>query len=183
MTDPAGRTLGVAILVASPARELLESARSGYEPAAGEMPPHVTILPPFDVDDDAMQAVVRHLKSVSTATSPFTLELHGTDTFRPVSPVVFVVVSSGVGECAAIEARVRSGDMAVETRYPYHPHVTVAHDVADEVLDRATADLAGFAATMDVQSMGLYQRYDAGWELICDFPFTGGSGGRGRSAS
>lgn len=175
MSNPArpGHTLGVAIVIASPAHQLLKAARAQYEPTAGEMAPHVTILPPIDVDHDAMPAVMRHLDLVSTSTTPFTLELRGTGTFRPVSPVVFVVVNSGAAECTAIEARVRSGDMAVETRYPYVPHVTVAHDVADDVLDRATLDLAEFSATMTVKSMGLYERRNAGWELVRDFDFTG----------
>ena len=43
------------------------------------------------------------------------------DTFRPVSPVVFVAVADGAAACEQLEQRVRSGDMAVETRYPVPP--------------------------------------------------------------
>ena len=173
MTHPTGHTLGVAIVVASPAREVLEEARSRYEPTSGEMPPHVTVLAPIDVDVDAMPAVVRHLQMVAATTRPFALSLQGTGTFRPISPVVFVVVSAGVDECAALESRVRAGDMAVETRFPYHPHVTLAHDVSEDVLDRAAADLADFGAQMQVRSMGLYERVDGRWDLVREFEFEG----------
>ncbi len=173
MTDPTGHTLGVAIVIASPAREILEEARSRYEPASGEMPPHVTVLAPIDVDYDALPAVVRHLGDVAARTRPFAMTLQGTGTFRPVSPVVFVVVSEGVEECAELESRVRAGDMAVETRFPYHPHVTLAHDVSEAVLDRATNDLAEFGAQMLVNSMGLYEHRDGRWELVREFEFDG----------
>ena len=90
-----------------------------------------------------------------------------------MSPVVFVAVADGVAACEQLEQRVRSGDMAVETRYPYHPHVTLAHDVPEPVLDRAFAELAGFEASIDVSSVGLYEYLDGSWQLVRDFPFGG----------
>jgi 2'-5' RNA ligase len=168
-----GHTLGVAIVIASPAREIIEEARARYEPISGEMPPHVTVLAPIDVDRDAMPAVVSHLESVAAATRPFQLSLRGTGTFRPVSPVAFIVISVGVDECGELESRVRAGDMAVETRFPYHPHVTVAHDVAEAVLDNAIDEFAAFEADMQVRSIGLYERVDGRWELVREFAFTG----------
>ena len=164
-----GRTLGVAVEIASPAREELEEARARYEPTAGEMPPHVTILAPIDVDEDALPAVVRHLEAVAAATPPFRLVLSGTDSFRPVSPVVFVSVVEGGEACEALESRVRSGDMAVESRFPYHPHVTVAWGDDSDVLDRAQAELAEFEAAMDVTTVGLYEHRDGRWTLVREF--------------
>jgi 2'-5' RNA ligase len=82
-------------------------------------------------------------------------------------------VTDGSAACEELENRVRSGDMAVETRYPYHPHVTLAHDVAESVLDRAVAELAGFEASIDVSSVGLYEYLDGTWQLVREFPFGG----------
>ena len=168
-----GHTLGVAIDIPPPAGDLLEEARSRYEPAAGEMRPHVTLLPPIDVDAEAMPAVLRHLEQVARDTAPFRLTLAGTGTFAPVTRVVFVTVTDGADECAHLEARVRSGDMAVETRYPYHPHVTLAHDVADALLDQALADLAGFTAEVDVTAIRLFERRSVRWEIVREFALTG----------
>lgn len=120
-----------------------------------------------------MAAVVRHLDAVAAATAPFTLVLRGTASFRPVSPVVFVVVDVGVAECAALEARVRSGDMGVEARYPYHPHVTVAHDVGDDVLDRAMAELADVDVEMSITTMGLWEHRAGHWDIVQSFEFRG----------
>ncbi len=167
-----GHTIGVAIVIPSPFGELLDATRERFEPEAGEMPAHVTILAPVDVDVDAMGAVLSHLSAVAAATTPFRMSLSGSGTFRPVSPVVFVNVSEGVEACARLEGQVRSGDMAVESRYPYHPHVTIAHDVPERVLDDAYAELADFAASVDVRGMGLYEHVDGKWILLRDFDFT-----------
>jgi 2'-5' RNA ligase len=168
-----GHTIGVVLAIPSPHREAIDAAREQYEPAASDLPAHVTIMAPIDVDAEAMPAVEAHLALVAASTAPFRITLRGTDTFRPVSPVVFVAVTDGSAACEELEKRVRSGDMAVETRYPYHPHVTLAHDVAEPVLDRALAELAGFEASIDVSSVGLYEYLDGTWQLVREFPFGG----------
>lgn len=168
-----GHTIGVVVAIPSPHREAIDAAREQYEPAASDLPAHVTILAPIDVDADAMPAVEAHLAHVAASTQPFRLTLRGTGTFRPVSPVVFVAVAHGSSACEQLEERVRSGDMAVETRYPYHPHVTLAHDVPEPVLDRAFAELSNYEASVDVASVGLYEYLDGGWHLVREFPFGG----------
>lgn len=168
-----GHTIGVAVGIPSPFREELEAARERYEPSDHALPAHVTILAPVDVDADAMAAVFEHLERVTAETAQFTLQLQGSGSFRPVSPVVFVNVVAGGSDCERIERLVRSGDMAVETRFPYHPHVTVAHGVGEETLDRALADLAGYSASAQITSLGLYEHDDEGWRLLREFPFGG----------
>lgn len=161
------------VAIPSPHREALDAAREQYEPAASDLPAHVTILAPIDVDAEAMPAVEAHLARVAASTRSFRLTLRGTGTFRPVSPVVFVAVADGVAACEQLETRVRSGDMAVETRFPYHPHVTLAHDVSEPMLDRALHELSGYEASMEVACIGLYEYLDGRWHLVREFPLDG----------
>ena len=51
--------------------------------------------------------------------------------------------------------------------YPYHPHVTVAHDVPTEALDRVYAELAGFDARFTVDHFTLYVHGD-GRQMAAD---------------
>lgn len=167
-----GRTIGVAMTLGSPAREALEAIRARFEAGPGEMPPHVTLLPPVDLDEEALPAVVAHLERVGRETRPFTLVLAGTGSFRPVSPVVFVNVAEGAEHCAELESRVRSGVLSVETRFPYHPHVTIAHDVPDAVLDLAEQEIGGFRAAMAISDLGLYEFRDGRWQILQYVPFS-----------
>ena len=100
------------------------------------------------------------------------MHLRGSGTFRPISPVVFVPLVQGIGECERLEAAVRSGPLAREVKFPYHPHVTVAHDLAEDRLDRAFLDLASYDARFQVWGFSLFEKgKDAVWRPQRDFPF------------
>ena len=123
------------------------------------------------MDVAAVAAVDDHLAAVGRAHRPFTVHLRGTGTYRPVSDVVFVQVVEGISECERLERAVRSGPLAQDLRFNYHPHVTVAHDVPDHALDRAFAELAGFDAVFRVSSLQVYEHGDDGvWRPSRAFP-------------
>ena len=166
-------TLGVAIEIPEPYGSAIDTARLGYEPSMGRMPAHITLLPPIDVDSDVLPGVIEHLSSVASRLSPFDVELHGTGTFQPVSPVVFIALSRGISSCERAEAQVRTGLLAVESRFPYHPHVTLAHDVSDALLARAFDDFTDFRARFTVAQMHLFSLHEDGWHPLQGFDFAG----------
>ena len=67
--------------------------------------------------------------AVAARLEPFVVTLVGTGTFRPVSDVVFVQVVDGARACDRLQEQVRTGPLERRLGFPYHPHVTVAHDV------------------------------------------------------
>jgi 2'-5' RNA ligase len=165
------RTLGVTIELPTEVRNDIDAARARYGSHADDWAAHVTILAPIEADDGVMDAVIEHLQCVADGTASFRMVLRGTGTFRPVSPVVFVAVAEGISACEQLEAAVRSGDLGVEARFPYHPHVTLAHDVPGEALDRAFEDLAHYVAAFTVSSICLHENVGGEWTLVREFPF------------
>src|SRR4051812_45648455 len=100
--------VGVAIAIPEPHSAVLTKWRLRVgDPAADLVWPHVTLLPPTPVPIDAMAAVDKHLAEVADAGLPFDMHLAGTGTFRPMSPVVFVQVARGVGDCERLEQAIR----------------------------------------------------------------------------
>jgi len=155
--------LGVAIPVPAPwAEQLADWRRRVGDPQAARVPPHVTLLPPTRVPAEALAEIDAHLSTVAAAFPPFEMHLSGTGTFRPVSEVVFVVVAAGIAQCEQLEATVRSGPLARETRFPYHPHVTVAHDIAPDGLDLAYQGLADFDARFPVPAFTAFEQETGG---------------------
>jgi 2'-5' RNA ligase len=136
------------------------------------VPAHVTLLGPTDIPVAALPAVEEHLSAVAAAHLPFTLHLRGTGTFRPVTQVVFVAVAAGISECELLaEAISTAPELRRESRFPYHPHVTVAQDVAPEALDKAYEDLADFSAMFEVDSFTLFSHSgQSRWQPRRDFP-------------
>ncbi|KOV63857.1 phosphoesterase [Streptomyces sp. AS58] len=156
---------------------MLQQRRAGFGDAAAHgIPTHVTLLPPTEVGEPDLAVIEAHLGAVAAAGRPFAMRLSGTGTFRPLSPVVFVQVVEGAEACAGLQQQVRdpSGPLARELQFPYHPHVTVAHGIADEAMDRAYAELADYRAEWACTGFGLYEQgADAVWRKLRDFTFGG----------
>jgi 2'-5' RNA ligase len=167
--------LGVAVSVPEPfARELLAARRRFGDPDADAIPSHVTLLPPTTVDGVLLPEIRTHLATVAEKAEPFRIRLRGTGTFRPVSPVVFVTLAEGIGGCERLESAVRSGVLWRPVHFNYHPHVTIAHDLPDEVLDRALDELAAYSADFTADSCVLYEHVAGRWEADSSFRFGGG---------
>jgi len=164
-------TIGVAIAVPEPWGGRLQDYRTelGDATAAG-IPTHITLMPPFEVADPELPAVEQHLAEASAMNTAFRVHLRGTGTFRPVSPVVFVGVVDGISGCEVLAAATRSGPLAVEVSFPYHPHVTIAHDLDAEALDRAFTELGDYEADFEVRDFWLYMHDERhGWRPTQSF--------------
>lgn len=156
--------IGVAVAVPEPWATQLQDYRAAIgDPTADGVPSHITLVPPIELDVD-LAALEQHLEAAAAQVEAFEVHLRGTATFRPVSPVVFVALAEGISQCEQLADVVREGPLALELDFPYHPHVTVAHHLPDDVLDRAFDDLAAFECRFEVTHFHLYVHHgDAGW--------------------
>lgn len=164
-------TIGVAVAIPEPwATRLQEYRASIGDDQASMIPTHITLVPPTIIAGEVVADVERHLAAVASRHAAFKVHLRGTGTFRPVSPVVFVAVVEGISECEQLAHAVRRGPLDVELAYPYHPHVTVAHELPEEALDRAFGELSDFDCEFMVEDFHLYVHDRAeGWRPTRDF--------------
>lgn len=162
------RRIGVAIPIPEPYAEHLQRVRAELgDPLALFIPPHVTLVPPTAIAPEHFSAVQAHLADVAGSREPFVLGLAGTGSFRPVSAVVFVRVVRGGEACADLERAARSGVLAQELRFEYHPHVTIAHDLDEPALDEAEAAMADFGAEFVVDRFALFEHgADGVWRAV-----------------
>lgn len=168
-------TIGVAIAVPEPWAAELQRWRESFgdEQACG-IPTHVTLLPPTEIEEDRLGDIEAHLAGVADDHAGFDLHLRGTGTFRPVSPVVFVALVEGIAYCERLEAQVRTGPLERDLSFPYHPHVTVAHQVPEHALDAAFDKLGAFEARFRVDAFWLYEHgRDEVWRPRRRFAFGG----------
>lgn len=166
-------TIGVAIAIPEPHGAALQRFREDFgDPMACQIPAHITILPPTEVPDADRGLFEKHLQWVCAGFEPFEVHLRGTGTFRPVSPVVFVQLASGIAQCEWLESAVRSGPVDRELEFNYHPHVTVAHHLPDEALDRAFSELATYEVRFRVDAVHVYEHGGDGvWRPVTRFEF------------
>jgi len=174
-TGPTTR-IGVAIDVPPPWGAALTRRRADAgDPQAAYTPAHVTLLGPTEVATDSLPVVEKHLEAVAASQQPFTIHLRGTGTFRPITEVVFVTLAMGISECELLAGAIAAAEgVERDSRFPYHPHVTVAQDVPPAALDAAFDDLAGFSARFPVSSFTLFSHGGEGpWRPRRDFPLGG----------
>ncbi|MCD0453127.1 2'-5' RNA ligase family protein [Actinocorallia sp. API 0066] len=164
--------IGVSIEVPEPYAAVLRGARESFgDPLALRVPPHITLVPPTPVAPAELPAIIDHLARAATMVDPFRVRLRGTGTFRPVTPVVFLQVAEGIGPCSLLEEKVRRAPLERELFFPYHPHVTVAHNLDDAALDHAFKELADFHAVFECADFTLSAHGpDEVWHTVRDFP-------------
>jgi 2'-5' RNA ligase len=168
--------IGVAIDIPEPWGSALTRRRGeAGDPQAAFTPAHVTLLGPTEVPTELLPGVEKHLEGVASAHREFTIHLRGTGTFRPVTEVVFVTLAAGISECELLAEAIVAGEgLARDSRFPYHPHVTVAQDVPADALDAVFEDLATFSARFRVPAFTLFSHGGEGpWRRRRDFPLGG----------
>jgi len=154
------------------ASELQVWRASFGDPMASHVPAHITLVTTTPAAD--WPSALEHVRSVATDTDPFTITLSGTGSFRPVSPVVYLNVVDGFEDCVQLHEALQAGPLDREPAFPYHPHVTVAHDVGESSLTDAEEALSSYAATITVDRIGVYEHVDNGfWKLREEVPLGG----------
>jgi 2'-5' RNA ligase len=169
--DGEGMSLGVILGFPPGIAEELQRWRASFgDPMATVIPAHITLVTTTPTDD--WEAARDHVREVARTQAPFMVTIAGTGSFRPVSPVVFINVEEGFEECVELHEKLQTGPLARDLPFAYHPHVTIAHDVAPESLDEAETVLKDYRATFPVVSMGLYEHDTNGiWQLREELDF------------
>jgi 2'-5' RNA ligase len=166
-----GMSVGVILGFPPDIAEELRRWRASFgDPMAGVIPAHITLVTTTPTRD--WEATRCHVREIARRQEPFTVTIAGTGSFRPVSPVVFLKVEDGFGDCVKLHEQLQTGPLERELPFAYHPHVTIAHDVAPESLDEAETVLKDYRATFPVVSMGLYEHDINGiWQLREELDF------------
>lgn len=175
MSTPAPVTIGVAIAVPQPYDDRLKAARRRYgDPLADLIHTHITLLGPRPVTCEERAALERHLVAVAARHSPYRVVLAGTDSFRPVTQVVYLRVTEGADSLRRLAQDLRDGPLTFTETYPYHPHVTLAHDVPTASLDAAQAEMGGESIEFVADAVGLSVcGADERWRPVRSFALTG----------
>jgi 2'-5' RNA ligase len=170
-TRSEGMSIGVILRFPPDIAAELQRWRASFgDPMAEVVPAHITLVTTTMTKD--WEATRSHVCEIARNQDPFTVTIAGTGSFRPVSPVVFLNVEDGFADCVNLHQQLQTGPLERELPFAYHPHVTIAHDVAPESLDEAETVLEGYRATFPVASMGLYEHDDNGiWQLREEFDF------------
>jgi 2'-5' RNA ligase len=113
--DPLGRMLD----------DLRRELVPHYNPHA-----HVSVLPPRSLTVD-WETASSQARSLAESWNPFDIELTALQVF-PETKVLYLEVGQGEAELRRMHASLNSGPLAFAEPFAYHPHVTLAQEVAPD---------------------------------------------------
>jgi 2'-5' RNA ligase len=118
--DPLGRFLD----------ELRRELVPAYNPHA-----HVSVLPPRPMVLD-WKTVAEQARCVTESWQPFPVELTTIQIF-PATDVVYLEVGQGKDELQRLHQEMNTGSLAFDEPFSYHPHITLAQELAPEDVQAA----------------------------------------------
>ena len=113
--------LGVALLVPAPAGDEIDGLRRALgDSALARVPPHLTLVPPVNVRQEALPDALATLRSRGRGRAPpVDLTLGPVATFLPVNPVLYLAVGGDLGPLDELRRRVLAGPLGA------HPDLAV----------------------------------------------------------
>jgi 2'-5' RNA ligase len=163
--------LGVALLLDPPGSLEVDGLRRALgDTALGAVPPHVTLVPPFNVRAEDLGAALQVIRrAANDQTGPIAVELGPVTTFMPASPVVYLAVGgSDLDRLARLRQAVVAGPMLRPDHWPWVPHVTLTDDAPADRIEAALAALFSYRAATVFDRVVLLEEREHRWQPLAD---------------
>ena len=146
--------------------------------------PHVTLVPPVNVDAAAVPDAWAVVRAAATDARPFELVLGPATTFAPATPTAHLAVGGGAADLdqlAALRGSLFDGPLSRPDHRPYVPHVTLRRAAEPAQIDGATAALVGRLGPWQVDRVALLEHVapdeavgrGSRWFTLAEEPFGG----------
>ena len=170
------RRLGVVLLIPPPLDGEIDGLRRACgDGALGKVPPHVTLVPPVNVREDAFEDALAVLRGAAAAAEPLVLRLGPAATFHPDTPVLYLDVGGDLDRLHRLRDAVFVAPLTRRLTWPFAPHVTLAEEQPPERLEAGVTALADYRVDVRVDRVHLLEeRKDDQrgrvWEPVADVP-------------
>lgn len=130
--------------------------------------PHITLIPPFSLDDTQESACIQEFQKIKIGLQSFVVNLKGFGSFpKQNGSVVFI---RPLYQPNLLLLREKFKGFSTSIFLPdYHPHLTVAfRDLSFENYQKAWEEYQNkaFSASFSVQEVGLYKHIEGKWKKI-----------------
>ncbi|KQU13696.1 2'-5' RNA ligase [Bacillus sp. Leaf13] len=127
---------------------LIEEVRKKYDPLFGLVPPHITLVFPFESEISSSR-LKQHIKNVLSGVNPFTVKLKGIT--GSLNNYLFLNVKKGNDNIIELHDRLYSGPLFefMSRQHTYSPHLTVGRLKNDIELLNALNDTISFVENFE----------------------------------
>lgn len=129
-------------------KNLIEEVRKKFDPLFGLVPPHITLVFPFESKISSSR-LEQHVKDALVGVCPFPVQLKGIT--ATLDNYLFLNVKKGNDHIIELHDRLYSGLLFefMSRRHTYFPHLTVGRLKNDIELQTALDDTESFQASFD----------------------------------
>lgn len=171
------RRLGVALLIDPPLADEVDGLRrAAGDRALGRIPPHLTLVPPVNVAEGDLPAVLARLRDAAASVpGPLELVLGPPGTFLPTNPVLYLDVGGDTDALARIRSAVFAGALRRPEAWPWTPHVTLADEADPARIEAALGVLDAYRVGFEADRVVLLEERRTGtgrrWMPLADAVF------------
>lgn len=175
--------LAVALLITEPHRTEIDGLRRALgSRGLTRIPPHVTLIPPVNVNDERLPDAFDVVAAAAAAAPPMRLTLGPPASFWPDNPTVYLAVGGDISVVRSLRDALSVPPIERGDTRQFVPHVTIAEHVGTSLIGSALELLASYRAEVTVERVHLLRhRPERSWDVIgdaaCGGPRTVGRGG------
>jgi 2'-5' RNA ligase len=151
--------LAVALVVPEPYRSEVDGLRRAFGGDLERIQPHVTVVPPVNVRDEALPEALALLRAAAAELAgPLVLGVGPGATFMPANRVVYLAVDGVEAQLGALDrlrAGANDGVLTREDHRSFVPHVTISNRVDADDVPAALRSLAGYRVEVAFDAVDL----------------------------
>lgn len=122
---------GIVIFPTKGLQDKANSLRKRYDPHYALIPPHLTLLSPFEVDEEQIKGISEKIHDVAKRFSAFTMKVTKYSSFQPVNNVIYMKVEPS-HEINDLHEGLRSILPDYQPEYSFAPHITVGQSLSND---------------------------------------------------
>jgi 2'-5' RNA ligase len=121
----------VVVFPSSNVQEVANSYRKRYDSAYALIPPFVRLRESFELSEDRLPELIRHLQDVAESTEAFDVTFHRVATFHPTSNVVYLAIQDKT-PFEELHGKLSAFPVGTKETYAYVPHLTIGRNLNDD---------------------------------------------------
>jgi 2'-5' RNA ligase/GNAT superfamily N-acetyltransferase len=164
---------GVALVIDEPiARDIDVLRRALGDGALQRIMPHITIVPPVNIDESRVDACLEILRDAAIETRPFHVSLGDVATFMPANPVIYLNIDPAK-EVLRLRDSVFRGPLNKKEDHEFVPHVTICDEASEEKINGALLALSAYRQETTFDRIHLLRKdTNKPWYSFADFVFS-----------
>lgn len=123
--------LGIVIFPSKKLQDFANSYRKRYDPNYSLIPPHITIKPAFNADEDQMEQLTVQLQEIANNYHPFHIQASKFSSFKPVNNVIYLKIEESE-ELTNLHKEIIDTVNIEDPEYAFVPHITVGQKLSDD---------------------------------------------------